>query len=235
MKTKKVKPVLIKSEKFTNIVQILKDTISFTTTPNIPGGKYLQLILISLDPDEKIEDGDILLDSDLKTSFELFSPYEEGDIAVDKFYKVIANQHQIPPEYIKQFIGEYNKGEVKNVEIEMEEYDYVEEWSDNHGAYETFKLKPRITNGFVTIINNHTEEKNIIYGDKAYSFDEFRKLMTKPNPIYLIDPTDIKNPKPVYTEEEVKDLILKAFDTQEKYQIVDKELILDWFDQNKKK
>ena len=34
--------------------------------------------------------------------------------------KVIATQSQIPPEYIQQFIEEYNKGEVKDIEIEME-------------------------------------------------------------------------------------------------------------------
>ena len=110
MKTKKCKPVLVESKENTGI------TLGINITKNIPGamrGQNYELILISLE-DEKIEVGDMLLDSNLKDSFELFSPYENNDIPVYEFYKVIATQEQISPEYIAKFVEQYNNGKVED-------------------------------------------------------------------------------------------------------------------------
>ena len=117
MKTKKCRPVLVESKENTGI------TLGINITKNIPGamrGQNYQLILISLE-DEKIEVGDMLLDSNLKDSFELFSPYENNDIPVYEFYKVIATQDQLSPEYIAKFISQYNNGNVEDVEIKMDD------------------------------------------------------------------------------------------------------------------
>lgn len=131
---------------------------------------HKQLAFISIDPNEKFEEGDLLLDSDLKTSFELYSPYEIGDIAVDEFYKVIALQKHIPENYIQRFIEEYNKGEVKDVELKTS-------WHKiSHGdERQWYKSKPfvKLTNGFVTIINKKVEEP-IFYNEK-----EVKRLCSK--------------------------------------------------------
>lgn len=165
MKTKLCRPVLIDSEELSNIVQILPDTISYTTTPNIPEGEYKQLILISLDPDEKIENGDMYIryhnNNDRVGKYIFTSPIEWCHKY--KYRKVIAFSDKsinapfggqdifdfplIPDSYIHQFIEEYNKGEVKNVEINME---YV-----NKPMSDLFLIQiPLIINGCVDIIQN---------------------------------------------------------------------------------
>ncbi len=51
----------------------------------------------------------------------------------------------IPKSFIEHFISEYNKGNiVESVDIELEEYDHDEEWSEISGAYETYKLRLKL-------------------------------------------------------------------------------------------
>lgn len=146
MKTKLVRPVLVESKEKTNIM--LGDNI----TRNIPGamrGTYYQLILISLE-NEKIEVGDKYYD---KHNQLILSATTQSDHNIYNYKKVIATQSQLSPEYIQQFIEEYNKGDVKDVEIETigkigeSKIDYV----------------PITDNGYVTIVTKeaptYTEEE----------------------------------------------------------------------------
>lgn len=107
-----------------------------------------QLILVSLDPDEKIEVGDKIysvlyglgeivrdyggIDSErnrpliakfenstTQQSYHRNGIWQKGkyeDVSANNCKKIIAQQSQLSPEYIQQFIEEYNKGEVKDVE-----------------------------------------------------------------------------------------------------------------------
>lgn len=131
MKTKLCRPVLVESKELPNIGDIVKskfndihiltknDTKSYIKTIT-----KQQLILISLDPDEKIEVGDTLIDIRDNKLFKieriLTNHYESGVMSYQKSYcrKVIATQSQLSPEYIQQFIEEYNKG------IELTKYGY---------------------------------------------------------------------------------------------------------------
>ena len=51
----------------------------------------------------------------------------------------------IPQSFIEHYITEFNKGNVtKQVEVELEEYDHEEEWSEISGAYETYRLRLKL-------------------------------------------------------------------------------------------
>lgn len=56
----------------------------------------------------------------------------------DDYWNYLSNQLQQP--------------EVFDIEVEMEEYDHDESWSEIGGAYETFKLRPKITNNSIKIM-----------------------------------------------------------------------------------
>ncbi len=94
-----------------------------------------QLILISLDPDEEIEVGNqiyypnigvvkvVEIEKLIGYSNYKFETADEKCWICDltnETKNVIATQDQLSPKYIQQFIEEYNKGEVKDVEIESE-------------------------------------------------------------------------------------------------------------------
>lgn len=163
MKTKKCRPVLVESKENTGI------TLGINITRNIPGimrGQNYQLILISLDPDEKIEVGDkyiveLFNVKGKSTGFHLESCNVINDVWVNNTSvdltrhinnckKVIALQSQLSPEYIQQFIEEYNKDKVKDVEIEMVT---MNKGYNNHedSPYNEIDI-PKLTNGFVTIV-----------------------------------------------------------------------------------
>ena len=133
MKTIKVRPILVDSKG--HCLSIL---------PN------KQLILISLDDEIKVGDKHYF-EGEVKYTTKQTIEYlnSSGD---NTFKKVIATQEQISPEYIQQFIEEYNKGKVKDFEIEMKDWcDY----DDNPcGGLDKPDWRPKLTNGFVTIVNN---------------------------------------------------------------------------------
>ena len=225
MKTHKCRPVLLPTDNKHSQLEIDDLTVGKLSyeLKQYHHKNPQQLILISLE-DDKIEVGDTLIDSDLKTSFELFSPYEEGDIAVDKFYKVIVTQEKLPPEYIQQFIEEYNKGEVKDVVIEMEE---IKDTTDR-AWYNTCLcrniIQPKLNNGFVTIIVKSDIEKQA---------DIVEEIGFK-----VLNPTQTS-----YTEKEVKELLQIAFKAGHErgysgYPNTNnwtKPEFEEWFEQNKKK
>lgn len=117
MKTLKCRPVLVEVDKSFLYLHGGK-LYNNRTTMHIPDGKQItqQLILISLNTDEKIEVGNKYYSTIHNQIFECINnkQYFENE------FKVIATQSQLSPEYIQQFIEEYNKDEVKDVEIEME-------------------------------------------------------------------------------------------------------------------
>lgn len=147
----KCRPILVESKNKSSLIGKYKDTgnlVFNNTLKDIERGEPMELIFISLNPDEKIKDGDLVYDKEAKYIRILNYKWNETDFDV----KVIATQSQIPPEYIQQFIEEYNINSVKDIDIEMEEYDHDEEWSEISGAYETCRYRPKLINGFISIV-----------------------------------------------------------------------------------
>lgn len=143
MKTKLVKPVLVDSE-IANIYKCRTGGLGYkeVATSYTVEGQGQQLILISLDPDEKIEEGDICYYENYlgggkflviytkygtyhKLNTDLIKQYGtiEGGITPleQDIFKVIATQDQLSPELIQQLIAEYNNSCMQDFEIEMEE------------------------------------------------------------------------------------------------------------------
>lgn len=169
MKTKLCRPVLVESKEHNKLR--LDNNGKLTFEPHIQGlsysgliHTYQQLILISLDPDEKIEVGDKYLVELFKITGESVGLQLEECRQIDNIWinnfdvvstrhisnckKVISTQSQLSPEYINQFIEEYNKGEVKYVEIEFEEYGTIMK------DFKDINFRPKLTNGFITIVTN---------------------------------------------------------------------------------
>jgi len=223
MKTNLCKPVLIKGDKSFLYLHSGK-LYNNRTTMHIPDGKQipLQLILISLDSDEKIEDEDkyIHKQNNVYRILECISNVLPMDAK-----KVIATQSQLSPEYIQQFIEEYNKGEVEDVEIECpqcKEWGYIN--SCRKDCNQKF-LQPKLTKeGFVTIVKEKPTYQQII--DTCGGEESFCKL------------TGITKELITYTEEEVYNLF-------ENYRVYINELSSNvrtskiklsiWFEQNRKK
>jgi len=165
------KPILIESKEYNQLRLDNNSKLSFE--PNIKGlnyagliHKYQQLILISLDENEKIEIGDIIY-SEILNEIEVLKEMPKGDLKFwfDGIYKVITTQEQLSPEYIQQFIEEYNRGEVKDVEVKYVDNGH-EDWIGDDYNGEPFwneKLEPKLTNGFVTITS---KEENITYTEE---------------------------------------------------------------------
>ena len=118
MKTKLCRPILIETKS--------EDTlISNREFINLLDGKihnpfknqYYELILISLDPDEKIEEGDKYYD---EHNGLILTASSQSDHDIYQYKKVIATQSQLSPEYISKFVEEYNRSEVKDIEIGIE-------------------------------------------------------------------------------------------------------------------
>ncbi len=55
------------------------------------------------------------------------------------------NLPQPSKQFIQKFVEEYNRGNIiTDVLVECEQYDFDEEWSEIHGAYETYKERLKI-------------------------------------------------------------------------------------------
>ena len=236
MKTKKVRPVLVEI-KFNSIEEmqgdiILRNDKIYTCKQlNIlqlhkkeSNDKVFELILISL-KDEKIEIGDKYLD-DCGLIRESVTSDEDYWESRPDYKKVIACQSQISPEYISKFIEQYNNDCVEDFEIEMEIHWNNRKYSKQPfpGEYATEKDRiylPRLTNGFVTIVEKPIYQQII---DTVGGEDAFCKL------------TGIIKEPILYTEEEVKHLCLCAMsDAQDNICQYPHEYIDEWFEQNKKK
>lgn len=130
MKTKLVRPVLIEPKGYIDKYPFIglkngKLSIYSERNPSNFNVVIYPIILISLDPDEKIEVDDnaisddgylikvksingnelsfIPLQSDVYCNTETFHP-------ISRYNKVIATQDQLSPELINQLVAEYNNG-----------------------------------------------------------------------------------------------------------------------------
>lgn len=156
MKTKLCRPVLIDSIENSKIGLYQGKLYRSGFGYNCNDWKNKQLILISLDPNEKIEGEDqyVTEDGELKQTYNM--THKKCSCK-----KVIATQSQLSPEYIQQFIEQYNNGKVEDVEIKV-----FHDWSTDIEPgvdpiiNSTFTNKPKLTNGFITIAE---KEYNIPY------------------------------------------------------------------------
>lgn len=174
MKTKLVRPILLDSEEWQPLVLstsryggLFKSEYYNPMTEM--GDTYKELIFVSLDPDERIEIGDIIYHSlDYCTLLVTDSPqYDNKEMLKEYGYKkVITTYSQLSPELIQKLIDEYNNGGMKDFEIEM--CLYYKDLSGEHEAYlamPTDYYKPKLTNGFIT---------PIIKEEKLYTKDDLK-------------------------------------------------------------
>lgn len=249
---KLVRPVLVESKEPNNIYTLDGELYQTTPNTNIVVSKTdklipQQLILISLEEDEKIEVGDRCYCS------------IENRIIINQFHtnvpltrkKVVATQEQLSPELIQQLVDEYNSGGMKEKEIEITNPTY-DDWMDN-GASPVFS-KPKLTNGFITVVKKENkfgenkghpilEDINVLLHSKkhCFSFPEGLREIQK-EIINLF--TSYKEPI-LYTEEEVKELIIQALlevDTlvttcgqRDGWVELNNKEVNNWFNKNKKK
>jgi hypothetical protein len=161
MKTKKVRPVLVKGKNKVHDIYMI-DNLEYQIDKKISmNGIEQQLILISLE-DEKIEVGD-------KVHFEIMNGLifvkENSNIGYNPDFckKVIANQDQLSPELIQQLVDEYNNGGMKDFEIEMKDWcDYDDDCT--WGGLDNSDYRPKLTNGFVTVAEENNCTKDITNG-----------------------------------------------------------------------
>lgn len=157
MKTKLGRPVLVESKEKLAAGQlaILDNKLITVMSEFQIFAKPQQLIMVSLEPDEKIEVGEYYIHR-----YDNHSEMVQNTSG--RSYggkpKVIALQSQISPEDIQRCIDEYNGGEMKEVEIEMEavpnEFDNPITNPEGLENFEGSKWELKLTNGFINIINN---------------------------------------------------------------------------------
>lgn len=136
MKTKLVRPIFIDVNdiKISIVMKGVMPNLCRLTTDVIDDeewlrfGKPQQLILISLDPNEKIEENDSWIGykiGEIEEESKLIIVTPENrqsifhNIVKSKFGKVIATQDQLSHELIQQLVAEYNNGGMRDFEIEM--------------------------------------------------------------------------------------------------------------------
>lgn len=228
MKTKLCKPILVEIKDKTSSIWSYKGRKLYYNQANFNDPdetRYYELILISLDPEEKIEVGDTYYDEFPTTPFGISDSYDfikkcKYPKALDEgCYKVIATQSQLPLQYIQQFIEQYNKGEVEDIEIEMNSV-LIAESSDK---YENNDI---IVNGTLVDSIHHELEEEI---QKAIKKHNIPKLNDE-NQVQIVEKKPI-----LYTEEEVLAFCKKSYNLR----TIDKEVrdtksFENWYEQNKK-
>lgn len=186
MKVKRVRPILVETNEPTNIFKdhsgLFHSNLNLQTGHSINSSVIgYKLILISLEY-EKIEVGDTIY-SEILNEIDILEKMPKGD---SKFwfkgiYKVIANQNQLSLEYIAKFVEQYNNGKVDDVEIEMNG-----EWDNDYNGYYADTIKPKLTDGFISIIEN---KQTILYTEEeVYElFNSFRKDFSLYRGIQIMD------------------------------------------------
>ena len=105
---------------------------------------YYYLYLIS---DEEIREGDKYYDSHNNL---ILTASESSDHNTYGYKKVIAclnpslNLPQFPSSFLEEYVKRYSSKQPMEVELEYEEYDHDEEWSEIGGAYETSKKRVKL-------------------------------------------------------------------------------------------
>jgi len=248
MKTIKVRPILVETKDNEDRAYpcILKHSIvsngkigyydSNIKTPTIA----MELILVSLAPEEKIEVADklyfgnniIIVEKIHDDAITFLNPID-GKVhtiqGINRFKKIIATQDQISPEDIQKAIEQYNaSGKFEDVEVAREHTTVI-----SGGFIPTGQIggkglqhhnvgKIKLTNGFVTIVEQDllVKDRGIIITQKqiTYTEDEVRKML-------LQCCKDITYPETYYEpcndDEENEAEWLKRFNT--------------WFENNRKK
>lgn len=259
MKTMKVRPVLIESKDYAegdigihitdNSLQIMQRKILgnkfFDTKDGSPAHGIVipqQLIFISLE--DKIEVGDKIYD---KTTNSIRTAKNDTEGFKDYYFtfsKIIALQPQIPLTYIQQFIEEYNTGNIKDVEIEMK---VRTDFKDMIDAIDGNAYEPKLTDGFVTIVNKKSglissfievrKDSVILYGAGKFHEESLKLDRNQCNILFIelwkFVNQDTISPVMNYTEEEIILLLDKFINEYLPISAID--LSHKWFEQNKKK
>lgn len=159
MKTLSVKPVLIASKEQTNLWsykgrRLYYNQANFNDEDETA---YYRLVLISLDPNEKIEVGDKYYDEHYGL---ILTATTQSDHNTYHYKKVIATQDQLSPDLIQKLVAEYNNGGMQDFEIAMD----CEFTSTNKGLdgfpednVDWWVYKPLLTNGFVTVVEKESD------------------------------------------------------------------------------
>lgn len=179
MKTKLVRPVLVEIKERSHLT-LNGNELLWTKYDGESTQAFVnqQLILISLE-DEKIEAGDKYYDEHNQL---ILTATTQSDHNVYNYKKVIAAQSQLSPEYIQQFIEEYNKGGMKDFKIEMEDrfgycakcnaYQFASFITCNYrpscGGKIIQKDEPKLTNGYITIVNTMKAEEKLQQAAEIY-------------------------------------------------------------------
>nr|MDA3880527.1 hypothetical protein [Prolixibacteraceae bacterium] len=159
-------------------------------------GQYLYII--SLDPDEKIEENDWCYVTESHKDLlkgDILNYNGECSINPDKIKKIIASSDELDseiihekypngvnigirscvvlpqpsPEYIQQFITEYNEGNVQDIKVEYEEgEDYLAGNCNGNEIWSAYPDKLKLTNGYITI--KEIETNYSFYTDLNMSF-----------------------------------------------------------------
>ena len=143
----------------TGLLHILK-SCSMEAMCSIYEPKPQHLYLLS---DEEIKEGDIYLDdcNDIRKAVTSVKEYWSNRSSYKKIISSIdpsLNLPQFPNAFIEEYVNRYNSKKSLEVEVEYEEYDHDEEWSEISGAYETFKERVKV-NEPNTISIRFKEEK----------------------------------------------------------------------------
>ena len=203
------------------------------------GGRLIhyELILISLDPEDIVEGSLVLAHGKYIKPVDKYKQrtshnYESAEYAKFGCHQaIIALHHQISPQDVQKAIEQYNtNGEFEDVEIEMEDSSYEVDMEGVGGQEIGWmpEIKPKLTNNFITIV-----EKSFVIKCLDNLQQKHSKRLSE-QPLY-----NSVDGKPLYTEDEVRELIkarAKEFSTNhEPFNSLLLKQDLDWFENNKKK
>lgn len=257
MKTKLVRPVLVESKERTDIWWS-GHKMYYNRTPKEPRTPCYQLILISLE--DKFEVEDIVCDGIKIMNATPKIVNAQHLIDRREWRKVIATQSQLSPEYIQQFIEEYNKGEVKDVKIVFEVLqdcinckldgldDECIECCPEDSNFESIEhpvvTRPKLTNGYVTIVNTMKAEEKLQQAANSHADNYYDKNDSEQFTHWCNRQSNFiagakspesleywKEKEKLYTEEEVKEL---TYNAMKKVAYTPLIVWQEWFNQHNK-
>lgn len=120
------------------------------------------------------------------------------------------NLPSFPSTFLEEYVKRYNSKQPIGIEVEYEEYDHDEEWSEISGAYETFKERVKI-NENNTISIRFKEEKPCTHKVVEEAMKIVSKDVRTPKVKYTLDG------ERMYSKSEVVELCRNAFKAGEAY------------------
>lgn len=246
MKTKLVRPVLVPTKDTESILVIDDNSRQLhICKPNEAAWGHQQIVLVSLDPNDSIEENDkFVINDNVYKCHEIKHTTKEVQCihyGTEYYFnqincnKVIATQDQLSPDHIHKLVDEYNNGEMQNFEIEM---DWIlgDEEDENQNLIPV--LQPKLTNNFITIVE---KEHNIPYPEEPMEEDG---VIGKSYDHGFLDGYEARRfEEPImYNEEEVAKLF-NEFAKKLSYEFMMERLkgldavnfSINWFNENKKK